>query len=95
MSKTLHEDWCERRIKELRNYIREIHLALDCPADKNAVTFANTYRQRIKALEEERDRLLKVVQDIANGDTPWIDGYHQSSGQIYEAYAKQALEETP
>ena len=64
-------------------------------ADKGEVTATYTSdAEHIEELETERDRLREALQNIANGDTPWMDGYSETPGEIYQKYAKQALEQT-
>lgn len=46
---------------------------------------------RIAALEAENARLRAGLQMIGEGSTPWIDGYHAESWEVFAEYAKQLL----
>ena len=33
----------------------------------------------------------QALQNIANGDTPWLDGYSETPGECYQKYAASVL----
>ena len=35
--------------------------------------------------------LEQALQNIANGDTPWLDGYSETPGECYQKYAAYVL----
>ena len=49
----------------------------------------------IAAVRHENKRLLDALQNIANGNTPWLDTNDPatSTGQIYERYAQKVIAE--
>ena len=48
------------------------------------VNVIRDYEERITELEE-------ALKNIANGDTPWLDGYSETPGECYQKYAAYVL----
>ena len=44
----------------------------------------------LKAAERIAE-LEQALQNIANGDTPWLDGYSETPGECYQKYAAYVL----
>jgi len=49
---------------------------------------------RVTELEAERDALRTGLELLAEGSTPWIDGYSDEPWEIMAKYAKQLLDGT-
>ena len=47
----------------------------------------------VEPLEQRIEKLEEALQNISNGDTPWMDsdGCHTTPAEIYQKYAKQVL----
>jgi len=50
-------------------------------------------QKRFVELEAQNKRYREALENIACGNTPWIDGYSETPGEIYEKYAKQTLDD--
>jgi hypothetical protein len=51
------------------------------------------HQNHVRQLKAEIARLREALMYLADGSTPWLDGYYREAWEAMAAYAKQALQE--